>query len=160
MDNLEKINKVMLRGLFKIFRVYFELIEQLIQIAYPRFRIKKIVFGEEGVDERIKRIDDAKSNLVEAIEAVDELKREAELNKSDLAEALKTLSELDEKKSALSSELQTLKQIAQSDTDAFRRIVGLPTKSDIWRERIIGFVSGIVASIVTSGLGWLVGTIL
>lgn len=147
------------RILFSLFRTYFVVIEELLRLAVPGYK-RSLVFkqimdlGDSGnavdVDARIKKIDAARDNLQDAIQAIDELRDQADLNKKELRDALSRIDEVEKQKSELNNELQTLQKIAEADTNAFRRIVGLPTKGDVWRERLLGFGSGVVASVVAS----------
>ena len=115
--------------------------------------IRSVSFRETdgtSIDERIKKIDTAKDNLQDAIRAVDELRNQANANKQELEDALRRIEIVEAQKYELSSQLTVLKQLAEADTDAFRRIVGIPTKADVWRERLLGFASGVLASILAS----------
>jgi hypothetical protein len=56
--------------------------------------------------------------------------------------------------------LNALKSVIQSDVQAFRQLAGIPSKDDIWRERLWGFIFGIISSLVASGIFlWLTGII-
>lgn len=147
------------RILFGLFRAYFLIIENVVKFLFPSYRrhrlLDKIVSGEfelerVGIDDRIRKIDLARENLSDAIRAVDDLRTEADANKKELGEAIARFELLQNQKAELDSQLESLRAIAQVDTNSFRQIVGLPTKTDIWRERLLGFGSGILASIVAS----------
>ena len=146
-----RFNKEILKILFLAFREYFKLIERLIQRVHPKFNFEKLILGD-NIDERISKIDDARRNLVEAIAAIDDLRHQADANKSDLTEALSKLRQMEAERSVVHTELQTLKQIAQADTESFRKIIGVQSRADVWRERIIGFISGVVASVLATGI--------
>lgn len=144
------------RTLFVAFRGYFEFIEAVLRLSIPNYRrptaFDKFVSGETNIsiDERIKKIDSARENLTEAIAAIDELRSQANSNKKDLQDALQRISEAEKQRQSLTEEIATVRQLAQADTQSFRRIIGLPTRADAWRERLIGFASGIIASIIAS----------
>ncbi|SFD82511.1 hypothetical protein [Methylobacterium sp. 13MFTsu3.1M2] len=146
----------MARFLFHAFRTYFELLEAAARLLVPGYRrppiIERIISGEaEGsVDDRIRKIDAARDNLSDAIAAIDELRSQADDNKRDLQDALDRIAEAERRRESLAVELAALRQIAQADTQAFRRVVGLPTQADVWRERLLGFGSGILASVIAS----------
>ena len=111
----------------------------------------------QSVDERIAKIETARHNLTEALSAIDELKLAAEKNKTELAEALQTLSSTQEQKASAEKELQAVRQIAENDVGAFKKLAGVPSRREIARERLIGFLIGIAASVLASGLWWLLG---
>jgi ABC-type transporter Mla subunit MlaD len=108
----------------------------------------------EEIDARIAMLDQARDNLAAAIMAVNELKSTAEENKKDVAEALQTLSSIEEDKTNLESKVEAIRQIAQADVTTFRMLARVPSDKDILRERIIGFIMGVIASITAAFLIW------
>ena len=77
-----------------LFDIYFELIEKILR----RVKISKVnILGLEisldedkgSIDERIKKIEAAKQNLLDGLSAIKELEKEAEKNKYELENALK-----------------------------------------------------------------------
>jgi hypothetical protein len=108
----------------------------------------------QSIDERIAKIDAARANLAEALSAIDELKAAANANKADLEAALEQLGQTQEAHSAAVRELSVVRQIADSDVEVFRRLAGVPSPSQIAKERALGFLFGVVASLLASGLWW------
>ncbi|HST57034.1 MAG TPA: hypothetical protein VLK84_00010 [Longimicrobium sp.] len=111
---------------------------------------------QRGLDERIAMIDTARNNLLEGVRAIDELRTEAERNKRELAEGLEKLAQIRESKASLEQKQKAIAEIIQSDVTAFRNIAGIPTPSMIRRERLIGFFIGVTASVLASGIVWLI----
>lgn len=107
-----------------------------------------------GIDERIAQIDIAKKSLEAALSAIDELKTTAHRNREDLNEALNHLRQVGEDKTAAERELSSIKQIAQTDIEVFRKLAGVPSRADVAKERFIGFIFGVVTSLIASGLWW------
>jgi hypothetical protein len=107
-----------------------------------------------GIDERIAQIDIAKQSLEAALSAIDELKTTARHNREDLNEALNRLRHVGEAKTAAERELSSIKQIAQADIEVFRKLAGVPSRADVARERLLGFIFGVAASLIASGLWW------
>jgi len=105
-----------------------------------------------GIDERIAKIDEAKTSLLEGVRLIDELRETAQNNKRDAEAALLQINELASEKANLQKKLDSMKEIAQSDVETFREMAGIPSVADIRRERLIGFVSGVVSSLVASGV--------
>lgn len=107
-----------------------------------------------SIDERIAKIDAARHNLAEALEAIDELKATAEINKAEVASALERLDEAQNQKAAAEKELQAVRAIAQTDVEVFKKLAGVPSKTDIAKERLVGFLIGVTASIFASIIWW------
>lgn len=138
-----------------IYRILKRLRIDLTPTGEIRFRIEPEEETYKGsIDERIAKIDAAKANLVEGLKAIDELKEAAETNKKEAEVALKQIAHLEESKAGLQKELEAIKSVAQSDVNAFRKIAGVPTQETIRRERIIGFISGVIASTISAGIVW------
>lgn len=108
----------------------------------------------EGIDARLEKIEVARKNLADALDAMDELRAAAESNKAELANALQRLSDAKEQRASAERELKEVQSIAQADVEVFRRLAGVPSKLEIAKERFIGFLIGLLASIVASGLWW------
>ncbi|MGM4928071.1 hypothetical protein [Tardiphaga sp. 619_E2_N8_5] len=123
-----------------------------VRIKTKEGRIKLLVGDatEASVDERIAKIESARTSLTEALSAIDELKERAEENKQDLEFLTKQIERAELDKANLSGELQTLKGLAALDSDSVRRVLKLPTRVSIWTERVIAFLFGVAASTVAS----------
>jgi len=108
--------------------------------------------AELSIDERIRKIDRARENLVDGLAAIDELRQSAEKNKKEVQQALEQLAQLEKDKQDLQARLESTRQIIGSDVQVFREVAGIPSPAAIRRERVIGFISGVVALIVASGV--------
>jgi chromosome segregation ATPase len=106
--------------------------------------------GTKSIDDRIAKIEIARTNLEEALEAIDDLRRTADKNKIQLDQAMAKLASIEDKKSLVAGELESLARIRDADVGAFRRIMGVQTDFDKWKERAIGFITGIIGSILAS----------
>jgi len=107
-----------------------------------------------GIDERLAQIDRARESLESALPAVNELGAAAERNKAELRDALELIEHTRAEKAMAEHQLQNLKEIAQADIEVFRSLVGIPSRAQIARERIIGFILGVIASLIASGIFW------
>jgi hypothetical protein len=107
-----------------------------------------------SIDERIQRIDAARQNLAEALDAMDELKIAAEQNKAELATAIERLDAARQERASAEKELQGVREIAQSDIEVFKKLAGVPSKLEIAKERLLGFLFGVLASVVASMIWW------
>lgn len=113
----------------------------------------------QSIDDRIAKIDAARANLAEALDAIDELKIAAKDNKADLEAALEQLGQTHAAKFAAERELSVVRKIADSDVEVFRRLAGVPSTSQIAKERALGFIFGVIASLLASGIWWLIANV-
>ena len=135
---------------------YFRLLDRIFNLAFPSSKTSKLLklFEEPhtSVDERIAKIDEAKRNLTEGLEAIDELRKEAEQNKLELKQALKSIEETQEKHAVAKKELESIRKISDADISTLRKVAGIPSVAQIWRERFYGFISGVLASLLATWL--------
>lgn len=106
---------------------------------------------ENPTTTHVQRLDDAKNSLIESLQAIEELKKEAALNQAEADRLLQTLANLQGDKVNLEKEMQDIKNLITTDVTAFRKVAGL-SEADIQKERLLGFISGILASIIASAL--------
>ncbi len=145
--------------------VTLKFIEWLAQ--FFQFTVDRLAGGlikpEESVDERIAKIDAARDYLIEGLKAVEELRSSADVSKRESELALRRLEQLIADKATMEEELTALRTVMNADVSAFRKVAGVPSQKDINRERLLGFVSGVVASLAAAGLigvgVWVVGLI-
>jgi hypothetical protein len=104
----------------------------------------------ETIDARLQKIEVARTSLVEALSAMDELKTMAEKNKSDLADLIAAINRAEHQKVSLDEEVHTLRALAALDSEGVRKGLKLPTAVDLWRERIYGFIFGLIAAVLGS----------
>lgn len=107
-----------------------------------------------SLDERIAKLDAARKNLADGISAIEQLKVEAEQSKVEVAAAALQVEQLSKDKASLTSKLEAMQTVLRADVDAFRQIAGVPDAAAVRRERIIGFVSGVAASLVAAAVIW------
>jgi hypothetical protein len=139
-----------------IINSFIEFIGKIVKYYASEFGLKiQIESASSSIDERIKKIDAAKQNLQEGLLAIKELEEEAEKNKQEAKIALDRINQLNSDKNLLLEEVTLIKRVINVDVGAFQKVAGVPTERQIKRERIIGFISGIVASIVATALIWL-----
>jgi hypothetical protein len=107
-----------------------------------------------GIDDRLAQIDQARESLGSALSAVDDLRAAAERNKNELRDALERIGQARAEKAVAEKQLESVKQIAQADVEVFKNLAGIPSRAQIARERFIGFIIGVVASLIASGILW------
>lgn len=152
--------------LSRLLYLYFNAIEKIlrtsIQITGSQngLQISLVSPGEQTIDQRIAKIDTARANLVDGLKAIDELREAAEENKRELIAALEKLEQIQDEKHSAENELEQLRRIAETDADALRKVVGIPSKSDIRKQQIIGFFGGVIASILATSIIWIGGLLI
>jgi uncharacterized protein involved in exopolysaccharide biosynthesis len=110
--------------------------------------------AHETIDARLAKIEVARRNLEEALGAIDELKSAAEANRAELAVALERLRDAHIQRATAEKEVQAVQSIAQADVEVFRKLAGVPSKSEIAKERLIGFILGVLASVIATAVWW------
>lgn len=139
--------------------LYIEIIDKLLRrlrftVGVASISIAYEEEAQQSLDERIAKLDAAKKNLADGIGAIEQLKLEAERSKTEVAAAAIQVERLTQDKASLSSKLEAMQTVLSADVDAFRQIAGVPDAASIRRERIIGFVSGVAASLVAAAVVW------
>ena len=99
------------------------------------------------VDERIARLDEARAALSEGLDAIDELREDAKRAKSEHASVLTALETALANRDDAEKKLEAIRSIIAQDVNAFREVAGV---SNIRKERLIGFASGVCASVLAS----------
>ena len=130
---------------------FIELVSVKVHIPNRRLVVSLEEEKNSSATERLKKLDDARESLIEGLQAIDELKEEASRNKIEADNALQQILELQNSKASLEQELQHVQNLITADITTFRKVAGL-SESDIQKERILGFISGVLASILASSL--------
>lgn len=110
------------------------------------------IVPEQSLDERVQRIDLARAHLISGLSAIDELKEEAETSAQKVEELNARLEYLATEKETADLELCEIRKIASSDLGTFQKIAGVPSRGQIAKERLVGFVLGLIASLLATVL--------
>ncbi|MCW2393770.1 MULTISPECIES: hypothetical protein [unclassified Sphingobium] len=127
------------------------LVESILKAILRAMGVDATISGgsRRSVDQRIARLDEAKAALSESLEAIDELRADAEAARVEHATVVHALNTALSNKDDAQQKLESIRRIIAQDVSAFQEIAGVP---DIRRERTIGFLSGICASIVATAI--------
>lgn len=106
---------------------------------------------ERLIAKRIERLDEARDALSEGLRAIDELKEDARIAKEDYEKTLASLDSILKSKEDAEQKLASVQGLLDRDVGAMRTVIGI---GNINRERLIGFGSGIAASVIASGIVW------
>jgi hypothetical protein len=101
------------------------------------------------IDERIARLDEARAALSEGLDAIDELRQDATRAKAEHTTVVLSLEAALANRDDAEKKLEAVRGIIAQDVNAFREIAGV---SDVRKERLIGFGSGVCASVLASAL--------
>ena len=115
-----------------------------------RHRRKEIV--KSPIGETIEKVEIAQNHLTDAIEAISLIKEQAIEERHRLDVLLEEVKKKHEEHSQAVQELETAQDLLDQNRENLRSVLGISPA----RERIIGFFSGVAASIVASGL-WVFG---
>jgi len=133
--------------------LYINLIEKLIDLVEGKKRKKKALNTPLG--ETLKKVETAQEHLTDAIEAIDVIREQVISERTQLDTFL---SEVEHKKvqyKEATSDLKDTQQLLNQDQEKLRTALGINSK----REKIIGFISGIIASLIAA-LIWKFGGVL
>jgi hypothetical protein len=113
--------------------------------------------GKNATDDKIKKLEIAKANLLEGLSAIEELQKDAEVSKKHLDKTLKEIDGLKADKNRLTSEVVEIQKLKDSDVLVFRELAGVPTPKQKRTDRWVGFITGIITSIVAAPIIWAIG---
>ena len=105
----------------------------------------------KSVDERLSRLDVARSALEESLGALDELKADAEQSRAEYERTRVALEAALASKQDAEHQLAEVRAIMSGEVSAFQRVAGV---SDVRKERVIGFFNGILSSAACGLLVW------
>lgn len=145
--------------LAKVINNFTILSERIVRIAFTilfdeKDLIKFFTSSRTSIDERLNKFDDIKTYLMEAAAAVEDLKTQAEENKAAKERLLADLSVLQENQRQVQEETRAISEATKADVEAFRKLAGIPSENEIKKNRIWGFIGGVVASLVAAVIWW------
>ena len=139
-DLLDSVAKYMSKLLGKYFKV----------IRIGPIELKLRPDAGESYERTFKKIEAAQNNLSQAVEAIDNLKIEYTNESKRLEKLLQDVKKKREEYQNTSQELNFLQRLTNGEREQLRRSLGINEK----RSKVIGFVAGVLASLIASGL-WL-----
>jgi len=129
---------------------YIDLIERIIEFVERVNRKKKI--SKAPLGDTLLKVESAHEHLTDAIEAID-LIREQAISERTRLDAL--LSEVEQKRNEYNEatkDLEITQDLLNRDREKLQSSLGINTT----REKLIGFISGVVASIFATAI-WVLG---
>ena len=88
----------------------------------------------------------AQEHLTDAIEAIDIIRKQVILERTQLDTLLLEVEHKKAQYNEASKDLKDAKQLLNQDQEKLRKVLGINSK----REKIIGFISGIIASLIAA----------
>ena len=142
-----------------ITKVIESVVDQVAKLFSRSRIILKVPFIEweinatsQTIDDRIEKLDDAKVALSQGLEAIDELRTDASRHKKEVQKALEELGTLSTETEELEAKKESIAKVLESEVSAFRDVAGIPSVLQRRRDKVLGFASGVIASMVASGL--------
>jgi hypothetical protein len=101
------------------------------------------------MDERLARIEVARSSLADALSAIDDLKFEAEANREALETVNAKIADARDEHRFADKELRDVQALAAIDAQNVRKTLRM-TSRNIWADRLLSFLIGVAASVVAT----------
>ena len=127
-----------------VLSLYINLIEKLIDIVEGKKRTEKVLITPLG--ETLTKVQTAQEHLTDAIEAIDIIRKQVILERTQLDTLLLEVENKKAQYNEASKDLKDAKQLLNQDQEKLRKVLGINSK----REKIIGFISGIIASLIAA----------
>jgi flagellar hook-basal body complex protein FliE len=102
-----------------------------------------------SIDQRLTKLEVAKAALKDSLSAVEDLQRQAEEGKIEHERVRAELAATMANKDDAERKLQSIQELMAQNVEAFQTLAGVP---DVSKERLLGFASGVVASVIASGV--------
>jgi hypothetical protein len=134
----------------KIITLYISLIERLIEFIEGKRRKQKALNTPLG--ETLQKVETAQAHLTDAIESIDVIREQVVTERQELDGLLAEVQKKREQYKEATNDLETTQQLLNQDQEKLRTALGVNSS----REKIIGFVSGVIASIVATAI-WVFG---
>lgn len=132
-------------------KIYIDLIERVFEFIEGRRRTKKLM--QTPLVETLQKVTVAQQHLTDAIESIDVMREQVVAERTQLN---KLLAEVEKKKAQYNeatSDLRATQNLLTQDQKKLRTALGVSYS----REKLIGFFSGIIASIIATAI-WALGS--
>ena len=146
----KKRNQKLFTETIKIITLYISLIERAIEFLEGKKRKQKALNTPLG--ETLKKVEKAQEHLTEAIESIDVIREQVVAERQELDSLLAEVQRKREQYKETTNDLEATQDLLKQDQEKLRVALGINSP----REKIIGFVSGVVASTVATAL-WVNG---
>lgn len=131
--------------------LYINLFEKIIELIEGKRRKQKAL--ETPLGETLQKVEIAQEHLTDAIEAIDVIREQVVSERKQLDILLAEVEKKRTQYNEATNDLQTTQQLLNQDQEKLRTALGVNSS----REKIIGFLSGIVASIIATVI-WVLGS--
>jgi hypothetical protein len=131
--------------------LYINLIEKLIEFIEGKRRKQKAL--NTPIGETLLKVETAQKHLTDAIEAIDIIKEQVVIERAQLDTLLTEVEQKREQYKEATSDLRTTQELLNQDQEKLRAALGVNSS----REKLIGFISGVIASIFATAI-WVFGS--
>ena len=131
--------------------LYINLIEKLIEFFEKKRRKQKALNTPLG--ETLQKVETAQEHLTDALESIDVIREQVVSERGQLDNLLAEVEQKRKQYNETTSDLKTTQELLNKDQEKLRTALGVNSS----REKIIGFISGVIASIFATAI-WFSGS--
>jgi chromosome segregation ATPase len=131
--------------------LYIDLVEKIIDFIEGKRRKQRAM--DTPLGDTLKKVEVAQEHLTDAIESIDVIREQVVAEKGQLDTLLAEVASKRLEYKETSSDLKATQNLLNQDQRKLRTALGVNSS----REKIVGFVSGIVASIIATAI-WVSGS--
>jgi len=108
--------------------------------------------AESSYDETLKKIDQTKQHLSDAIMHIDTMKSEIISKKHQLNQVIGLIQDREQEKRQLDKEFQVSKQLRDEEAERLRTLLGATELREPRTGKLAGFISGVLASLLAAAI--------
>jgi K+/H+ antiporter YhaU regulatory subunit KhtT len=143
-----------------VIEIYVKAIEWLIHRFDIKFRGVKLgpieidlkARAESSYDETLKKIDQTKQHLSDAIMHIDTMKSEIIHKKHQLDEVIGRIQDREQEKEQLEEEFRVSKRLRDEEAERLRTLLGVTDLKESRSGKLAGFISGVLASLLAAAI--------
>ena len=151
---------MILNSLVDLIEVYVKAIEWLMHRFDVKFRGVKLgpieidlkARAESSYDETLKKIDETKQHLSDAIMHIDTMKSEIISKKHQLDEVIGLIQDREREKEQLEEEYRVSQQLRDEEAERLRTLLGVTDLQKSRTGKLAGFISGVLASLLAAAI--------
>ncbi len=132
-------------------KLYIDLIERIFEFIEGRRRTKKVM--QTPLGETLEKVSVAQQHLTDAIESIDVIRQQVVAERTQLDQLLAEVENKRAQYNEATSDLKATQNLLTQDQEKLRAALGVNSS----REKLIGFLSGIIASIIATAI-WVLGS--
>jgi len=132
-------------------KLYIDLIERVFEFIEGKRRTKKVM--QTPLGETLQKVTVAQQHLTDAIESIDVIREQVMAERTQLDQLLAEVEKKKAQYNEATSDLRATQNLLTQDQKKLRTALGVNSS----REKLIGFLSGIIASTIATAI-WVLGS--